>query len=237
MPLFYYACVTVMKVLLLTFGQWQVRAVGRIPPTGPLIVASNHLNLADPPLLCASIPRRIVFMTKEELVYSRRGGHFIRAFGAVPVRREGLDRKALRQAQALLDRGMALGMFPEGTRSPSAQMQRAYPGTALLALRSGAPILPVGITGTENIKGMGRVLARPRIRITVTMGEPFHLPPLQGRASAARLAELTDLIMARIARLLPSSYRGVYGEAVLNEGIIGAMGHEAKPHLWPRCHG
>jgi len=225
MPLFYYTCITIMKVLLLTFGQWQVRYLERVPLRGPLIVVSNHMNLADPPLLCASIPRRVVFMAKEELVYSRRGGHLIRAFGALPVRRGALDREALRQTRALLERGMALGMFPEGTRSRNGQMQRAYPGTALIALRSGVPILPVGITGTEKIRNMRQVLARPRI--TVTIGEPFHLPPLQGRASAAELVDLTKLIMARIARLLPPSYRGVYSGAVEASEI--AMQH---PRPW-----
>ena len=153
-------------------------------------------------------------MTKQELVYSRRGGLFIRAFGALPVRREGIDREALKAAQALLGRGMALGMFPEGTRSRTARMQEAYPGTALIALSSGAPILPVGITGTEHIKSAGQVLARPHI--TVTIGEAFHLPKRPGRVST-QLAELTDIIMGRIAQLLPPSYRGVYSSNAMVE--------------------
>ena len=148
-------------------------------------------------------------MVKEELFRSPRWGHYIRAFGTVPVRRGVADRQALRQAEALLGEGFALGMFPEGTRSRTAQMQHARTGATLRAVRTGAPLLPVGIAGTEKLRHRSGYFTRPSI--TVTIGEPFHLPPTQGRASAARLTELTDLIMERIAQLLPPSYRGVYG--------------------------
>jgi 1-acyl-sn-glycerol-3-phosphate acyltransferase len=110
----------------------------------------------------------------------------------------------------VLEEGLALGMFPEGTRSPNAQMQQAFPGTALIALRSGAPILPVGIAGTETIHGVKSVVfGHPHI--TVTIGEPFSPPTTNGKVTSAQLKELTDLTMSHIAELLPQSYRGVYG--------------------------
>jgi len=211
MPLFYHAATTTMKVLLLTFSQWRVYGRENAPLKGPLIVAANHLNLADPPLLSASIPRRIVFMVKHEFYHSVRGARFIRAFGAFPVHRGKLDREALQQAVRVLEQGLALGMFPEGTRSPNAQLQQAHLGTALIALRSGAPILPVGINGTEEVKGVKEVVfGHPHI--TVTIGQPFFLPPNEAKVNSAQLKELTDLIMSRIAELLPESYRGVYGD-------------------------
>ena len=126
------------------------------------------------------------------------------------MRREGLDRQALRQARGVLRQGLALGMFPEGTRSITAQMQEGLPGTAHLALRGGSTLLPVGITGTENIKGLGFLLHRPRL--TVNIGEAFTLPPVDGKLTKAQLASATEMIMARLAELLPESYKGAYGD-------------------------
>jgi len=209
--LFYDIATTTMKALLLSFSRWEVKGRENVPLNGPLIVVANHLNLADPPLLSASIPRRIIFMVKQELYYSKRGGHFVRAFGAFPVHRGRFDREALEQAIKVLKNGSVLGMFPEGTRSPNAQMQRGEPGVSLIALRSEAPILPIGISGTERITGVKEVVfGHPHI--TVTIGRPFTLPPLKGKPSRAKLEELTDYIMARIAELLPPNYRGVYGQ-------------------------
>ena len=150
-------------------------------------------------------------MIKQELYYSPRGGPFVRAFGSFPVHRGKMDREALRQAMRVLEQGLALGMFPEGSRSPNAQLQQAYLGTALIALRSRAAILPVGINGTEKIKGIKEVVfGHPHI--TVTIGQPFFLPSNGDKVNSVELRELTGLIMSRIAQLLPESYRGVYGD-------------------------
>ena len=99
-------------------------------------------------------------------------------------------------------------MFPEGQRSPNAQLQSPQPGTSLLAARSGAPLLPVAISGSERVKGIGFVLHRPQI--TVTIGRPFLLPSAEGKLTRSRLAQYSDSIMERIAELLPQSYRGIY---------------------------
>lgn len=210
MTLFYYLGTMIMKLLLLLLTRWKVQGKENIPAQGPLIVVANHLHLADPPLLSASIPRRIVFMVKEEAFRSPVQGPLVRGYRAFPVRRGRLDREALRQAEKVLKEGLALGMFPEGKRSAEAQMQQGYPGTSLLALRYGVPILPVGITGTERIKGLFALLRRPEI--TVNIGEPFNPPPVDGRLTRAQLSVVSDCIMGRIAELLPESYRGVYGD-------------------------
>lgn len=210
MPLFYSGATLLMKALLLSLSRWQVNYQGEMPKSGPLIIAANHVNMVDPPLLSASIPRRIVFMAKREIYFSP-GGIFVRLFGAFPVRRGEPDRQALRQAEAVLREGLALGMFPEGTRSRTAQMQRPKAGTSLIALRSGAPIVPVGITGTEAISGLGFIFRRPKI--TVNVGRPFSLPPPEGKLTGAQLDELSDFIMERVAELLPEGYRGVYGRS------------------------
>lgn len=204
---FYWLMTHAMALLLRLFGRWEIRGAERVPASGPLIVASNHLNNTDPPLLAASLPRRIHFMTKQELCDVPVGGFFIRLFGAFPVRRFEADLRALRVAQRLLASGRVIGMFPEGHRSPTASLQRAHPGTALLALRTRTPILPVAVTGTEQIRSLRVLLQRPRI--TVTIGEPFTLPG-EGRLTSERVTAASDEIMRQIAALLPKPYRGVY---------------------------
>jgi len=211
MPWVYHVGTATVKALLSTLTRWRVIGRENVPKEGPLIVVANHLNLADPPLLSASIPRRIAFMVKQELYYRHWGVPFVRACGAFPVDRGRVGRETFRRAEAVLQQGLALGMFPESTRSPHARMQQAYPGAALIALRSRAPILPVGIIGTEKVRGVVKlVLGHPDI--TVTIGKPFSLPGSENRATKAQLRELTDFIMCHIAELLPESYRGVYAD-------------------------
>jgi len=197
-----------MKLLLLLLSRWRVRGRDNIPRQGPLLIVANHLNLADPPLLGVSLSRKVIFMAKEELFRSRFSSYCVRSFGAFPVHRGQLDREALRQAKRVLADGLALVMFPEATRSKDAQLQPAFSGSALIALHSGAPILPVGITGTEKIKGLSWILRRPVI--TVNIGHPFYLPPVNSRLTKVEMAELTNFIMERIAEILPPEYRGNY---------------------------
>lgn len=210
MSWFYYVGRLAMRILLYLLTRWQVRGKENIPSQGPLLVVANHLNLADPPLVSVSLGRKTIFMAKEELFRSRLSGYFVSSFGAFPIHRGQLDRKALRQAQGVLTQGLSLVMFPEATRSNNAQLQLALPGSALIALRSGAPILPVGITGTERLEGVAWLLHRPRI--TVNIGPPFHLPPVSRKLTKAELVGLTNFIMGHIAELLPVEYRGNYAE-------------------------
>ena len=217
MSWFYYVGRLIMRILLLLLSRWQVRGRENIPDQGPLLVVVNHLHLADIPLVGVSLGRRAIFMAKEELFRSRFSSYFANSFGAFPVHRGQPDRKALRQAERVLAEGLALIMFPEAKRSKNAQLQPAFPGSALIALRSGAPILPVGITGTEKIKGVGWLLRRPQM--TVNIGSPFHLPPVNGKLSKIELAELTNFIMGHIAELLPAEYQGHYAEQGKSDGI------------------
>ena len=168
----YYVETFLMRLLLRLLVRWEVRGRENIPTKGPLIVVANHLNLTDPPVLSASIPRRIVFMAKEEVFRHPVQGPLVRGFKAFPIRREGLDRRALHQAQQVLREGLALGMFPEGTRSTTAQLQKGLPGTAHLALRCGCTVLPVGLTGTEKVKGLAFVFRRPKLCLLYTSPSP-----------------------------------------------------------------
>ncbi len=208
MPWFYYVFRVIVRTFFILLTRWQVRGRENVPSQGPVLIVSNHLNLTDPPLLGISLGRKVIFMAKEELFRSRLSNYFIRGFGAFPVRRGLLDKKTLRQAQQVLAEGLALVMFPEGRRSHNAQLQPAFPGSALIAYRHGVPILPVGITGTEKIKGVAWLLRRPQI--TVNIGHPFYLPPVNSKLTKDERAKLTNGMMEHIAELLPREYRGNY---------------------------
>jgi len=210
MTILYYLGTLLVKLLLRLLTRREVKGSDNVPLEGPLIVVANHLSMADPPIVSASLQRRIVYMAKEESFRSPVQGPLVRGYRAFPVRRGQLDRRALRSAQQVLSEGLALGMFPEGTRSRAGQLQQGHAGTALIALRSGAPLLPVGLTGTEKVLGLRLLFGR--LRITVSVGKPFSLPPVDGRLTKAVLASATEVIMAHVAELLPENYKGVYGD-------------------------
>lgn len=199
--------------------------VGRehVPKDGPLIVASNHLNNADPPFLARALGRPPIFMAKKEMVEMPVFGLAFRAWGVFPVRRGEPDRAALRAAEDVLRRGEVLLMFPEGTRSRTGSMNHAHPGTGLIALRTGAPILPMAITGSEGIRWPHCFLKPLSVRrVLITIGEPFTLPPVE-RINTESARDATEQIMRHVATLLPSEYRGVYGEqAAAGESPVGA---------------
>lgn len=197
----------------------KVEIVGKehVPRRGPLIVASNHLNNADPPIIAAALPRRAVFMAKKEMFDWPILSWLFRAFGAFPVRRGEVDLAAMRRAAQELRKGMALMMFPEGTRSRDGKLHRGRPGTAILAMKTGAPILPVAIYGTEHIQWPWLFFKPLAIKyVRVTIGEPFFLPKVD-RVTTKVAEECTDLIMRRIAALLPEKYRGEYAAEVRPE--------------------
>ena len=206
---FYKVSYIVLRAVFKLITRWEIYGQENLPQNGPLIVVANHLSVIDPPLLGASLTRQITFMAKEELFRSR-GKLLYRNLGGFPVQRNKLDRKAIRRAIAVLKSGCVLGMFPEGKRSANHRLGNSELGAAFIAARSGSPILPVGITGTENIKGFGSILRRPRI--TVTIGQPFSLKfDINDKPSKSQLMQASTTIMGHIAESLPQSYRGIYG--------------------------
>ncbi len=177
------------------------------------MVVANHLNNVDPPLIGAAVwPREITFMAKEEIFRTAVGRFFAETFGAFPVNRQKYDREALRTAGERLERGLLLGMFPEGRRSQDGTLQAAMPGPALIARHFNIPILPVAIYGTEAMKGPAWFVRRPRL--TINIGPVFRLPSVPGQKQDLQSA--TDMIMVHIAELLPEKYHGVYAGKVVS---------------------
>jgi len=214
LPWFYYVCILLVRLLLFLFTRLEVKGKENLPGNGAVLIVANHMSLADPPLLGVSLGRVVMFMAKRELFKFKPFAYLIHGLGAFPVHRGQLDRNAIRQATQALAQGQALIMFPEGMRSRSGKLRAAFPGSALIALRCDVPILPVGITGTEKMKGIGWILRRPRV--TVNVGHPFSLPPVHGALTREKLVENTNIIMRHIADMLPQEYRGYYaGESVV----------------------
>jgi 1-acyl-sn-glycerol-3-phosphate acyltransferase len=198
-----------MKWALRFWGDWQVEGRENVPQDGPLIVVSNHLSNLDPPILAASIPRRLYFMAKRGIFHDPVVSSFLKAWGAFPLNRDGADISAIRWSLQTLERGGGLAIFPEGTRSPKG-IKNPISGVALIARKSGAPILPVGITGTESV-GPPWQIAFPRGEFKVNIGTPFTAGQnYDSETSRNDLEATTNDIMERVASLLPKNYRGIY---------------------------
>ena len=207
---FYHIARIAVRITLFLFTSCQLNGIKTIPSKGPMLIIANHLSVADPPLVSVSITRETVFMAKQELFNTWFTNYFIRSFGAFPVSRNRLDRTALREAKKVLKSGKVLVMFPESTRSKGANLKKAYPGAAMIALRNRVPVLPIAITGTEVIHGYKWIFHRPRVIVKV--GKPFNLPPVKGKLSKEQLEESTTVMMEHLAEILPESYRGEYGD-------------------------
>jgi 1-acyl-sn-glycerol-3-phosphate acyltransferase len=178
-----------------------------IPRTGPLLLASNHLSFIDSFVIPLVAPRRVVFLAKSDY-FTGKGlrGLWMRwlftATGAVPVRRgsHGAAQEALDSALEILNDGHAFGIYPEGTRSLDGRLYRGRTGVAWLALTAGCPVVPVALSGTQDIQPVGS--RRPRIRkIAVRFGKPLDFSHLQGAKPGPARREATDAIMAAIAEL------------------------------------
>ena len=206
-PVFYPCANALLLTVLWVVARWKVTGRENIPPEGALLVVCNHLSNADPPIVATAIARRRVrFMAKVEL-FKYPLGAIIRLYGAFPVRRFDADIGALLNAERILKHGGVLGMFPEGHRSRTGYIGKPHPGTAMVALRSGALVIPCAITGTEQLRRPLNLLKRPPI--SVHIGEPIHVAPVR-RPSEEQVSDLTERIFSEIKALLPAKYLDAY---------------------------
>jgi 1-acyl-sn-glycerol-3-phosphate acyltransferase len=194
-------------------------AIDAIPRDGAVILASNHVSNADAVIIGAwltpRLGRRIHWLGKREMFDWPFVGWMARGGGVVPVDRGGADAEAFRLAQRVLGAGLVLMVFPEGTRSPTGELQRPKDGLAMLALRSNATIVPIGVSNTDRVWPKGRPIPRIGGHATLRVGEPFRLEDElpEGLDRKAQKSAATDLIMRRIAALLDERHRGPYAEA------------------------
>lgn len=205
-----------LRGALYLFADWSVKGREHVPLSGPLIVVANHQSNMDPPLLAVSIPRRFNFMAKNGLFANPLAARFLKAYGAFSINQDVVNISAIQSSVQILKDDGALVVFPEGTRSPGA-MKKAMSGVGMIAIRSGAPILPVGITGTESI-GPPWQIAIPKGSFRINIGKPFSLPTLDSTSGHSRFEEVTNMIMRRVADLLPNQYQGVYA-STMEHGI------------------
>ena len=185
-----------------------------VPKHGGVILVSNHLNNADPCVIPGALDRRIVTMAKKEMFKWPVINILFQMISAFPVDRQGADLGALREAQRTVNSGLPLLMFPEGTRSKDRQLHRGFSGSALVAFRTGAPIVPIAITGTEHF-AWPFLFFKPFLgpKVTIRFGKPFY-PQAVERITSQAAKEATDEIMLHIAEMLPVAYQGEYREAV-----------------------
>jgi len=167
------------------------------------------VSIADIAAAANAFPSQITyyFHTKEAL-FVGPVGWFLRRNGVMPVKSGGSDIEAYRLAKQVLDRGDVLCIFPEGTRSATGVMQEAKPGVAMLATRSGVPVVPIGISGSDTFLGRGKRMPRFGTRITLRAGEPFTVELDGSIPRRAAMAQASDEIMRRLAALVDERHRG-----------------------------
>jgi len=168
--------------------------------TGPVLLASNHVSVLDPPLVGGAAPRELHFMAKEELFRIPLFGRLITALNSHPVKRDGSDGRALKTAIRLLAEGHAMLVFPEGTRGVEGHLGEGKAGAGMLAVMSGAPVVPVFVSGSGRALPPGQAVPRPS-KVRVTFGRPLHFKSKGAGERKDRYREASAEIMRAIAQL------------------------------------
>jgi 1-acyl-sn-glycerol-3-phosphate acyltransferase len=188
---------------LINRSYWRVSVEGPpVPATGGVILAPVHRSFIDFFVVSEATRRKLFYMTKEEMWNSRALGAFLDSVGAFPVRREGSDRLSLGRAQAVLERKEVLVLFPEGTRRSGDLITDLHGGTAFLAARAGAVIVPVGIGGTQESLAKGSKVPRP-VKVHLVIGDPIGPPERAANKRTPRheLNELTEQLRSELQKV------------------------------------
>lgn len=214
-----------MGPLLSVLGRPKVEGLEYVPTSGPAILASNHLAVADSFFLPLVVRRRITFLAKSEYftgtgLKGRLTAWFYTVAGQVPIDRDDSDaaQAALQTAQRLLDSGKLLGMYPEGTRSPDGRLYKGKTGLARLALETGVPVIPVAMIGTDVVNPPGSKMWRFG-RVTVRFGKPMDFSRFDGLAGNRFIERaVIDEVMYELMKLSGQEYVDIYA-ATVKKGV------------------
>lgn len=223
-----------MGPLLAFLGRPKVEGLEHVPRKGPVILASNHLAVADSFYLPLVVRRRITFLAKAEYFTGKgiKGWFnkwFYTAAGQVPIDRTSADaaQAALDTAERILNDGKLLGMYPEGTRSPDGRLYKGKSGLARLALQTGVPVIPVAMIGTDVVNPPGSKMWHFG-RVTVLFGKPMDFSRFEGLAGNRFIERaVIDEVMYELMKLSGQEYVDVYA-ASLKQGVPGGAS-DAKP--------
>ena len=207
----------IVKLLLtpiLRIG-YRIRVEGRehLPKQGPVILASNHRSFLDSIFIPLIVHRRVTFVAKAEYFDDPKTAWFFRAVGQIPIRREGgsASEGALAAATDVLESGGVFGIYPEGTRTRDGLLHKGKTGVARLALATGAPIVPVGMIGTDECQPTDAKLPRLFRKVTIRFGPPLSVGHYQDRSDDRLvLRQITDELMFEIGELSGYEYRDTY---------------------------
>jgi 1-acyl-sn-glycerol-3-phosphate acyltransferase len=212
----YFAGWTLWRLVFLLYFRWRVFGADRVPPSGPVILASNHASFLDPPLIGAALTRDLNYLARESLFRYPGGGWILRQVNCVPVDRDGGGARGLKAILDRLRRGGGIILFPEGTRTRDGRLQPARSGIGLAVIKSSAPVVPVRVFGTFEAYRRHATLPRP-CRVTVKFGYPMTFERLRAEAevcSKERLKviyqEVADQLMEAIAKLEPHEDKTVF---------------------------
>lgn len=199
---------------------WDLKIfnVERVPATGPVILACNHVSFADPPLVGVGIPRATHFLARDTLFRNPLFGAWLRSVNSIPVDRDGGGAAGVRAVLSLLECQEMVVLFPEGTRSRDGRLQSARPGVGLIALKSGAPVVPVRLFGLFEIWGRHRRLPGPG-GVIVKYGHPIRFDPVNG-------------LEMRSAPITPKGRNQWVAEQIMN--AIQVLGPEEEVDQFPR---
>ena len=209
----------ILGPVLRVFFRPYVIGLENVPAEGPVIFASNHLSFSDSIFFPLSVPRRITFLAKSDYftgsgLKGRLTAGFFKGVGQLPVDRSGgrASEAALRTGLRVLSRGGALGIYPEGTRSPDGRLYRGKTGVARMALEADCPVIPVAMIDTEKIQPPGRVI--PRIgRVGIKIGQPLDFSRYEGmEGDRFVLRSITDEIMYELMELSGQEYVDIYAQ-------------------------
>ena len=217
----YWLVKAVLSPVLRFFFRVRVEGLEHIPADSAAILASNHVSFSDSIFLPMVLRRRVTFVAKAEYFDDPKTAWFFRAVGQIPIRREGgsASERALAAATDVLEAGGVFAIYPEGTRTRDGNLHRGHTGIARLALRTGAPIVPVGMIGTDEINPIGRKLPRPFRAVTIRFDTPISVDRYAGREhDKLVLRQITDEVMFELRALSGQEYVDRYAKRKAAEG-------------------